>query len=83
MDKQVEDMIPVCKMCGQKLGVFVGMMNGKPYIIGTSDYIDDWDYCYSCMIEHCCTTNCFGCKFNPGNYNDCRFFTMKKNYMED
>ena len=23
MDKQVEDMIPVCKMCGQKLGVFV------------------------------------------------------------
>ena len=81
MDKQAEDMIPVCKMCGHKLGQFVGMFEGEPYIICSSDYIKDWDYCESCMIEHCCTTNCFGCRFNPGNYNDCRFIDMKKNYM--
>ena len=83
MDKQVEDMIPVCKMCGRKLGVFIGTMNGELRIICSSDYVENWDYCYSCMIEHCCTTNCFGCRLNPGNYNDCRFFDMKRNYMED
>lgn len=83
MGEQFEYMIPVCKMCGSKLGVFVGMINGKPRIIGSSDYIENWDYCYSCMIEHCCTTNCFGCGFNPGDYNNCRFFDIKRNYMED
>lgn len=83
MNKAIKSLIPVCKMCGRELGVFVGMMNGKPRIIGVSDYIDGWDYCESCMIEHCCATNCFGCEFNPGNYNDCRFLGMKTYYMEN
>lgn len=83
MDKQIEDMIPACKMCGRKLGQFVGMLSGEPYIACSSDYIEEWDYCYSCMIEHCCTTNCLGCEFNPGNYNDCRFIDLKRNYLYD
>ena len=71
--------IPKCKMCGQKLGVFVGMMNGDPLIIGKSDYIEDWPYCVSCMIEHCANTNCLDCEFNKGDYHECKFFGWLKN----
>ena len=83
MDKAIENEILVCKMCGRKLGQFVGMMNGEPYIICSSDYIENWDYCESCMIEHCCVTNCLGCEFNPGNYDECKFIDMKRNYLEE
>ena len=83
MKSKIENIIPVCKMCGRKLGQCIGMMNGEPYIACSSDYIEDWDYCESCMIEHCCNTNCLGCEFNPGSYNDCRFLTTKKNYLYD
>lgn len=83
MDQEIDNMIPVCKMCGRKLGQFVGMMGGEPLIICSSSYIEGWDYCEECMIDHCCTTNCFGCKFNPGSYKDCMFLDMKKNYLYD
>lgn len=78
-----EDMIPVCKMCGRKLGQYVGVLDGEPYIICSSDYIEDWPYCYSCMIEHCCATNCYGCEFNPGDYHDCKFLGMKMFYLKE
>lgn len=83
IDKQIETMIPVCKMCGRKLGQFVGMLDGEPYIICSSDYIEDWPYCYSCMIEHCCATNCYGCEFNPGDYHNCKFLNMKMFYLKE
>ena len=78
-----KETIPICKMCGRKLGQLIGMMNGEQYIICSSDYIEDWDYCEGCMIEHCCTTNCFGCEFNPGNYNNCKFFNLKQFYLKE
>ena len=82
MEKQIEATVPVCKMCGSKLGQFVGMIDREPYIICSSDYIEDWPYCRSCMIEHCCSVNCFSCEFNPGDYKDCKFLDMKTFYLK-
>lgn len=75
--------IPVCKMCGNKLGVFVGMADGEAHIMCSSDYIENWPYCRSCMIEYCTTTNCFGCELNPGDHKNCRFIRMKTFYLEE
>lgn len=38
------------------------------------------DICDSCMIEHCCSTNCYTCKI--GNYPNCQFQNMKNNYLQ-
>ena len=38
MDNAIK--IPECKMCGRILGQSVG-----PWIICSSDYIEDWPYC--------------------------------------
>lgn len=81
IDKQIENMIPVCKICGRKLGQFVGMLDGEPYIICSSDYIEEWPYCRSCMIEHCYKINCYECEFNPSNSDECRFFDIKMSYL--
>lgn len=77
MDKAIQ--IPECKMCGSKLGQFINPFR----IICSSDYIDGWPYCMSCMIEHCVATNCYGCEFNKGDYHNCQFFYMKQNYLEE
>ena len=70
-------------MCGRELGQIIVETNEEAYIICSSDYIEDWPDCRSCMIEHCVTTNCFGCEFNPGNYNDCRFLETKIFYLKE
>ena len=67
--------IPVCKMCGNILGQLIG-----DTIYLSSDYTGG-KVCRSCMIEHCCTTNCLGCEL--GTYPDCKFLPMKKFYLED
>lgn len=72
--------IPHCPVCGQKLGVFVGMQNGKPLIIGTSDYMETFDLCHTCLVEHCMQTNCYKCELRK--YPDCEFLATKKLYLE-
>ena len=65
--KEVEEVF--CGICGCQL-VFrtaVGPLASSDYI-GTST-------CRSCQVEHCRTTNCFGCRI--GNYPDCRFLYLK------
>jgi len=61
------------------------MVFENPYVPGlfheSSNNIEDWPICYSCMIEHCCGTDCNGCKY--GNYPDCRFLWMKRYYMNE
>lgn len=78
----MEIKIPECRMCGRKLGQLIELTDKDSFIICNSDYIEEWDYCESCMIEHCVNTNCYGCEFNKGNYHDCQFFQMKKYYLE-
>jgi hypothetical protein len=79
---KTENYIPTCKKCGRKLGQVINITGEQPFIACSSDYIENCDYCMSCMIEHCCTTNCLGCNFNTGKYSDCRFFDMKQHYMK-
>jgi hypothetical protein len=60
---------------------------GEDYSICSSDYHEDLTVCLSCLIEHCCTTNCFECPHGDfpikGVYPDCEWLWMKKHYMED
>lgn len=73
-----------CAECGAELAWGVG-----EHIFSSSDNIDDWDICQSCMIEHCCNTNCLMCENylskeqNPNNisYTKCRFFGTKQSYL--
>jgi hypothetical protein len=45
----------------------------------SSGNIENWDICHGCMVEHCCSTNCLGCKY--GKYPECRFLELKLHYM--
>lgn len=67
--------IPVCALCGADLGQLIG---------DTIDYFDDYTgspVCRSCIIEHCCTTNCLGCEI--GTYPDCEYLKIKHHYMQE
>lgn len=75
--------INCCRQCGRTLIRAIRLSNGEFRGIYSSDYIDNWPICRSCMIEHCCNTNCMGCEFNQGDYQKCYFFDMKKHYMEE
>ena len=70
-------MVKNCKMCGCK------MVWENPYIPGhyhaSSSNIENWPICRDCMVEHCCQTNCLGCRY--GEYPNCQFISMKRLYM--
>lgn len=70
-----EDGVPICKVCGCKMGVKTAVG-----IIASSCFIGT-DTCYECQIEHCLETNCLGCKV--GNYPDCPHLETKKFYQEE
>ena len=67
-----------CKLCGCQ------MAWGHPSLPGmlmeSSCNIEEWPICHDCMVEHCCSTNCYACEY--GKYPDCRFLSLKKHYME-
>ena len=66
--------IPICKCCGEELGVFIDEYT----IICSSSYIDG-PLCYECQVEHCLTTNCLSCEM--GSYPNCEHLERKKYYM--
>lgn len=49
-------------------------------VLKTFSDIEDWSVCLFCMIDHCTSTTCFGCRF--GKYPGCQFLDMKKHYMK-
>lgn len=61
--------IPVCDMCGQTLG----FISGDTFYF-YSDYIYE-PICLSCLVEHCCTTNCLSCEI--GTYPECKHLERK------
>lgn len=71
--------IPVCKICGDRMGVKTAVG-----VIATSNYIGG-DVCYDCQLEHCLNTNCLGCEIgnNLNNYTECEHLDRKKCYMEE
>lgn len=68
--------MPVCKMCGEELGI--RMTDGN--IICRSSYVEDNDYCHECQVEHCMSTNCLACEI--GEYPNCRHQGLKNAYLE-
>lgn len=68
-----------CKVCGSR------MVWENPNLRGhfheSSCNLADWDICHDCMVDHCVKTDCADCNF--GKLPECRFHSMKINYMED
>ena len=65
-----------CSDCGRALA---WQVPGEDYSICSSDYREGLDICYSCLIEHCCNTNCYSCR--RGKYPECEWLETKKHYM--
>ncbi len=76
MDPKNDDAIPVCPVCGSRLGVRTAVG-----IICSSAYRGPGEMCHECQVDCCLQTNCLGCTI--GTYPDCRHLPLKLNYMED
>ena len=72
-------MLKNCKLCGGR------MIFENRYVPGwfheSSENIENWSICHTCMVEHCVNTNCLGCEY--GKYPDCRFLWLKEHYMSE
>ena len=68
-----------CKVCGCSMAWVHPVLPGR--ILVSSCNLEDWEICHECMVEHCCGTNCYACKY--GKYPDCRFLEMKRHYMSE
>ena len=67
-----------CKICN---GV-VGWRHGNSYLMSSNSEGDEGKgICHSCLVEHCCNTNCLGCDWYK--YPNCPHIETKKIYMED
>ena len=77
--EKVPAAIPVCKVCGDRMGVKTAVG-----VIATSNYIGG-DICYDCQLEHCLHTNCLGCEIGNqfDNYTKCEHLDRKKLYLEE
>jgi hypothetical protein len=48
--------------------------------IGSSDLVEEFPgWCYTCLAEHCCATDCAIC--NIKDKEDCSFKSMKEFYL--
>ena len=74
MAEHTSEKIPVCKMCGQRLGQFIPGIG----VICSSSYISG-DYCHECQVDHCLDTNCLACEM--GQYPNCKHLDLKKYYQ--
>lgn len=75
--------IPKCEICNRELAVYVASNGNEDFYCCSSDYIEDFPLCRSCLIEHCCSTNCLGCEHSPSDYHKCRFLEMKNFYLNE
>ena len=67
-----------CRICG--MNVAVKTDNG--WILSSSAEGDESKgICHDCLVEHCCSTNCFGCDWYQ--YPNCPHIETKKIYMEE
>ena len=71
----IEVEIPICSTCGRKMGIKtdVGIVMKSCY--------NGTEICDDCMLEHCVSTNCLGCRI--GRYPECQHLERKKFYMEE
>jgi hypothetical protein len=67
-----------CKQCGSRL--LVKIYDDR--YIGSSDFLAEFPgWCYTCLVEHCCKTDCNTCKVK--DKEDCSFSHIKDFYLSD
>ena len=83
-DKQQEilnniDNYKTCKQCGSE--VLYEVDDG--HFIESSDFEPNFPgWCHTCLVEHCCSTNCLGCDL-VSDHTTCSFKEMKNFYMNE
>ena len=73
----MNEVILKCSSCKCALAWHVP---GEDYSICSSEYVEGFKLCRSCLIEHCLATNCLGCRL--GKYPECSFLPIKKFHRE-
>ena len=68
----------ICGMCSEDLEQV--RLKYPIRILKTLSDIEELRLCLFCMIEHCTSVNCFGCRY--GEYPNCQFLEMKKYCMK-
>jgi hypothetical protein len=67
-----------CKRCCSKL--LVKIYDDR--YIGSSDFLPEFPgWCFTCLVEHCCRTDCNACKVK--DKEDCSFSHIKDFYLSD
>jgi hypothetical protein len=76
-EKKMGKAILKCSCCECELAWTI---QGEEYGICSSAYVEGFSMCHECLVEHCISTNCLGCRL--GVYPDCSFSGIKEYYME-
>ena len=67
-----------CRICGDR----VSIKTGDSWILkSNSEGDEERGICHTCLVEHCCNTNCLGCGWYE--YPNCPHIQTKKIYMEE
>lgn len=69
-----------CNTCGSQILYPVD----ASHYIESSDFVPDFPgWCHTCLVEHCCDTDCRICRVTAGDPAECPFKEIKKLYLED
>lgn len=68
-----------CRICGTN--VAAGRTVNGWILSSESEGDEGRGICYTCLVEHCCNTNCLGCDWYK--YPDCPHIETKKIYMKE
>ena len=68
-----------CRKCNRN--VAAAKLDGRFILSSESEGDESKGICHTCLIEHCCNTNCLGCDWYK--YPNCPHIETKKIYMEE
>ena len=75
----IEENAVRCRMCNKNIAA--AKLDGRFILSSESEGDESKGICHTCLIEHCCNTNCLGCDWYK--YPNCPHIETKKIYMED
>ena len=75
----IEENAVRCRMCNKN--VAAAKLDESFILSSESEGDESKGICHSCLVEHCCNTNCLGCDWYK--YPNCPHIETKKIYMED
>jgi hypothetical protein len=76
--REVKELHIRCLECGCKLLFNVPGTDGE--YIASSEYIEEFPYCHTCMVEYCCSQDCETCERK--DKEECSFKDMKEYYLQ-